>query len=64
MNEVQIAAALRGSFLESVLLEVNERGGAMSMGDLDQFTGGRADTNEAVQEQSLSTEGHKAPALP
>lgn len=50
MNESQTAAALRGSFFESVLLEVNERGGSVSMGDLDLFTGGAAETSEAVAE--------------
>lgn len=50
MNESQTAAALRGSFLESVLLEINERGGSMLLEDFDLLAGGTEQTSEAMTE--------------
>ncbi len=49
MNEVQAAAALRGSFHESVLLEINEHGGGMDHEDLEAFTGGARESAEALE---------------
>ena len=48
MNEVVVAESLRGSFLESVLLQVNERGGRMSTVDLDAFADDVRATIEAA----------------
>ena len=48
VNEVQAAAELRGSFLESVLVQMNEHGGAMASEELDVFTGGTRATVEAM----------------
>ena len=48
MNETAVAESLRGSFIESVLLQVNERGGRLSIADIDAFTGDFRTTVDAL----------------